>query len=116
MQYTFLSRFCPGRIKRHREVYNQAQPRQESSLAWFSSERLNQQLTGTDADTYSQPLEWSHFPYGWIRAWMEKTEEEGDPIGKPAVSTNLDSLKHWATNQAVYTRWSKALIHIYQTV
>jgi hypothetical protein len=31
-------------------------------------------------------------PRGWIREKLEETEEEGDPIGRPAVvSTNLDS-------------------------
>ena len=31
---------------------------------------------------------WGHF--GWIRKRLEETEEEGNPIGRPAVSTNLD--------------------------
>jgi hypothetical protein len=29
----------------------------DRSLAWLSSERLYQQLTETDADTYRQPLD-----------------------------------------------------------
>ena len=31
---------------------------------------------------------WGHF--GWIRKRLEETEEEGNPTGRPAVSTNLD--------------------------
>jgi hypothetical protein len=30
---------------------------EDKSLAWLSSERLYQQLTETDADTYTQPLD-----------------------------------------------------------
>jgi hypothetical protein len=44
-------------------------------------------------------------PCGWIRKKLEEAEEHGDPIGRPAVSINLDSqrrLRHWATKQAAY--------------
>ena len=44
------------------------------SLAWLSSERPYQQLTETDADTYSQPLHWGQGPHGRVvgedcRSW-----------------------------------------------
>jgi hypothetical protein len=29
-------------------------------------------------------------PCGWIREKLEEAEEEGDPVGGPAVSINLD--------------------------
>ena len=32
----------------------------------------------------------SGIPCGWIKERLEEVEEEGDPIGRPAVSTNLD--------------------------
>jgi hypothetical protein len=31
-------------------------------------------------------------PCGWIRDKMEEVEEEGDPVGGPAVSINLNPL------------------------
>jgi hypothetical protein len=36
--------------------------------------------------------QWSEvgFPRGWIRERLEKVEEEGNPIGRAAVSTNLN--------------------------
>jgi hypothetical protein len=58
----------------------------DRSLAWLSSERPNKQLTKTDADTYTHPVDRS---YGWIRERLEEAEEEGNPIGTPAVTTNL---------------------------
>jgi len=38
------------------------------------------------------PKQWTEAadPCGWIRGKPEEAEEEGDPIGKPAVSTNQD--------------------------
>jgi hypothetical protein len=30
-------------------------------------------------------------PCDWIRGKLEEAEEEGDPIGGPAVSINLDA-------------------------
>jgi hypothetical protein len=50
-------------------------------------------------------------PCGWTREKLEESEEDGDPVGEPAVSINLPvppppwSLKHWATNQAAYASW-----------
>jgi len=39
-------------------------------------------------------------PWGWIRERLEEAEEEGDPIGRPAVSTNpplrSQTLRHQA--------------------
>jgi hypothetical protein len=57
----------------------------DKSLASMFSERLKKQLTETDADTYTQPLE-----CGYIRRQMKEAEEESDTIGQPAVSTNSD--------------------------
>jgi len=82
----------------------------DRSLAWLSSERLKKQLTETDTDAYTIELK-SGTP---VVELGKEVEEEGDPIGRPAVSTNpkpLRSLRHWATNQAAYTSWSD--IHIY---
>jgi hypothetical protein len=35
-------------------------------------------------------MDWSWDPCGWIKEKLEEAEEEGNPIGRPAVSTNLD--------------------------
>lgn len=62
-----------------------------------SSERTNKQLTETHADTYTQPIGPTISDlYRWIRERMDKAEEEGNPIGRPIVSTNPDlrSLRH----------------------
>ena len=53
----------------------------DRSLAWLSSERPYQQLTKTDADTYSQPLDEVGDPYGRVREKIEGTEGDGNPIG-----------------------------------
>ena len=38
------------------------------------------------------PNQWTEAadPCGWIREKLEEAEEEGDPVGGPAVSINLD--------------------------
>jgi hypothetical protein len=38
------------------------------------------------------PKQWTEAAYscGWIRGKLEEAEEEGDPVGGPAVSINLD--------------------------
>ena len=61
----------------------------DRSLAWLSSERLYQQLTETDADTANH---WTEVgaSYGRVRGRIEGTEGDGNPIGRPTVSTNLD--------------------------
>ena len=41
------------------EVTQTPKDMDDGCLAWLSSERLYQQLTETDADTYSQPLTWA---------------------------------------------------------
>ena len=66
----------------------------DRSLPWLSSERLYQQLTETDTDTYTQRTP-NHStevgdPYGGIRGRVEEAEGEGDSIGRPAVSTDPD--------------------------
>jgi hypothetical protein len=50
-------------------------------------------------------------PCGWIRESLEEAEEGGDPIGRPAVSTNQYLWDFWAINQAAYTSWFKAPTH-----
>jgi len=53
------------------------------------SERPNKQLRESDADI--TPNQWTEAdPCGWIREEVEEAEEQGDPVGGPAVSTNLD--------------------------
>jgi len=44
---------------------------------------------------------------GWIWEKLQEAGEEGDLIGRPAVSPNLDlqDLRHQANNQAAYTTW-----------
>ena len=53
--------------------------------------REDQQAAETDTDT-STLNQWSEVgnPYGWIRKRLEEIEEDGDTIGRPAVTTNLD--------------------------
>ena len=38
------------------------------------------------------PIQWTEAsdPCGWIREKLEEAEKEGDPVGGPAVSINLD--------------------------
>ena len=43
-----------------------------------------QQLTETETDTYTQPLDWS-----WGPLWLNYGKE-GDPVGREAVSTHLN--------------------------
>ena len=50
-----------------------------------SSERLYQQLTETEADTYSQPLD-----RDWGPIWKRYGEGLKELKGTAAVSTNLD--------------------------
>ena len=56
------------------------------------------QLTETDTDTYIHQCTEVRVPYDWVRERLEEAEEEGDPTGRPAVSTDLDpwdlSLSH----------------------
>jgi hypothetical protein len=48
------------------------------------------------------PNQWTEAaePCGWIREKLEEAEEEGNPVGEPAVSINLDpwDLSNWTTN------------------
>jgi hypothetical protein len=47
------------------------------------------------------PNQWTEAadPCGWIKKKLEEAEEEGYPIGGPAVSVDLDPWDlHWATN------------------
>jgi hypothetical protein len=60
----------------------------DRNLAWPSSERSNKQLTKTDTDTYTQPTDRSQGPLWLMMERLEEAEEKGDPIGRPAISTN----------------------------
>jgi hypothetical protein len=62
----------------------------ERSLVWLSSKKPYQQLTKTDTDTYTQPLDWRRKAYGGIRGRIDRAEGEDDHIERPAVSTNPD--------------------------
>ena len=44
----------------------------------------------SDADIYTQPKTEAAGPWGWIREKLEEAEEEGDPVGGPADSINLN--------------------------
>ena len=62
----------------------------DRSLAWLPSERPNKQLKESDADIYTQPMDRSQGSLWLNRKMLKEAEEEGDSIGRPAVSTNLD--------------------------
>ena len=62
----------------------------DRTLAWLSFERHYQELTETDADSHSQTLDIGRYPYGKTVRRIERSEDNGNPIGGPTVSTNLD--------------------------
>jgi hypothetical protein len=51
------------------------------------------------------PNQWTEAadPCGLIREKLEKAEEEGNPLGGPAILTNLNPQDLSVTNQATYT-------------
>jgi hypothetical protein len=56
-------------------------------LSWLPSERPNKQLKEPDAIcTWTEATD----PCDWIRWKLGEAEEEGDPVGGPAVPINLD--------------------------
>jgi hypothetical protein len=60
-------------------------------LVWLTSMRPNKNLKESDADTYTQTVGRNLCePCGWIRKNLEEAEGEQDPVGRPAVSTNLE--------------------------
>jgi hypothetical protein len=61
----------------------------ERSLTWLPSKRPNKQLTESERDTYTQPMERNCIPLWLVRKRLAEVLEEGDPIGS-LVSTNLD--------------------------
>ena len=61
----------------------------DRSLAWLPFKRPNMLLKESDAPTYTQPMDRSQNPCGWISERLEEAEEN-NPIGKPGVSSNLD--------------------------
>jgi hypothetical protein len=58
-------------------------------LLWQTSKRPNKQLKESDVDIYTQPMDPCVEPCGWIRENLEEGKEEGNPIGRLAVSTNM---------------------------
>ena len=57
-------------------------------LERLPSERPNKQLTETNADTYQSTEVLDQC--GWIGGRLQESEEEGNHIGWPVVSTNLE--------------------------
>ena len=62
----------------------------DRSLAWLSRERPNKQLTETDRNLHPTIELKSGTLMVELGFLLEEAEEEGNPIGKPAVLTNLD--------------------------
>jgi hypothetical protein len=58
----------------------------DKSLALLSSERLYQQLTETDADTYRNHWTEIRNPYGRVRGRIEGAKGGGNPIGRTSVN------------------------------
>jgi hypothetical protein len=58
-------------------------------LSWLPSERANKQVSQMQI-IYTQPMDRSWDLCGWIREKLGEAEEEGEPVGGPAFSTNLD--------------------------
>lgn len=46
-----------------------------------------------DADTYNEALEWSQGLQWRVKGRIKGSEVDGNPTGRPVVSTNLDSWK-----------------------
>ena len=61
------------------------------ALSWLPSKRHNKQVKESDVDIYTQPMNRSCWLLWLYWEKLEEAEEEGDPIGRPVVSTNLDS-------------------------
>lgn len=57
----------------------------DRSLAWLSSERLYQQLTEANEDTYSQPLAEVRDLMQYIHGNDWKTEGDDYPIGRTTI-------------------------------
>jgi len=74
---------------------------------WKTQQAAESQMQICAPNQWTDPAD----PCGWIREKLEEAEEEGNPVGGPAVSINLDpeSLRYWITYQAAYTSWDEAL-------
>ena len=61
-------------------------------LPWLPYERPKKQLKKSQIQIFT-PDQWIEAadPCRWIMKKLEEAEEDGDPIGRPAVSTNLDA-------------------------
>ena len=60
------------------------------NLSWLPAERPNKKLKESMQIFTSNQWTEAGDPCGWIREKLEVAKEEDDPIGRPAVSTNLD--------------------------
>jgi hypothetical protein len=75
------------------------------SLIWLSPERLCQSLTNTEADVFSQPLDWAWGPQwrSWWRDWRswedlqtyERNNSVNQPDPFPGSSQGLDHQPTW---------------------
>jgi hypothetical protein len=59
-------------------------------LSWLPSERPNNQLKESDADICTQKRDRNSWPLLLNWGGLKEAEEKGDPVGKQAVSINLD--------------------------
>jgi hypothetical protein len=92
----------------------------DRGLAWLLSERPCLQLIETCK--YLHPsigLNEIGIPYGWIESRNEEAEGEGNHIGRPEVTNNLDSREcpetEPPTRQHTETGW-RPKAHIYQRI
>jgi hypothetical protein len=75
-------------------------------LAWLTSERPYLQLTETEADPYTQPLDWVWDSFGGIRGRIEEAKGESNPIRKSYLTQG--SSQRLSHQLEAYTGWSKA--------
>jgi hypothetical protein len=100
-----------GKVPRSDIITDAMEHSQKRGLAWLQSRRPNKQLKESEADSCTQPMDRSSWPCCWIRERLKEAEEEGNPVGGPAVSINLDSWNLSNTGlpkQAAYTSWYEA--------
>ena len=65
----------------------------DRALAWLPSKSPNKQLKESGADTSTKPMDKSQGPLDLcdgIGQNLKEAEDEGGPVGKSAVSTDLD--------------------------
>jgi hypothetical protein len=68
-------------------------------LSWLPSKRLTSSLNNQmQVFTLNQWIEVAD-PCGWIREKLEEAEEEGNPVGQPAVSTWIPEISQTLDHQ-----------------